>query len=82
MPMVHHLAAALPRRSHALANHPSSYTGITREGLVLALLDRLIEADGRKAEGNNPPDRQYLLNRLQEIMHILNHPSTPRPDLP
>jgi hypothetical protein len=65
-----------------LANHPSSYTGITREGLVLALLDRLIEADGRKPEGNHPPDRLYLLNRLQEIMHILNHPSTPRPDLP
>jgi hypothetical protein len=80
--MVHHAAAAIPRWSLDLANHPSSYAGITRDGLVLALLDRLVEADGRKPESNNPPDRAYLLNRLQEIMHILNHPSTPRPDLP
>ena len=55
---------------------------MTRDGLVLALLDRVVEADGRKPDSNNPADRQYLLNRLQEIMHILQHPSTPRPDLP
>jgi hypothetical protein len=65
-----------------MANHPSSYVGLTRDGLVLALLDRLIEIDGRKIDGNNPADRPYMLNRLQEIAHILQHPSTPRPELP
>jgi hypothetical protein len=65
-----------------MAHHPSSYTGISRDGLVLALLDRLVEADGRRPDGNNPADRQYVLNRLQEIIHVLQHPSTPRPDLP
>ena len=65
-----------------MANHPSSYAALTRDGLVLALLDRMVEADGRKPDSNNPADRQYLLNRLQEIMHVLQHPSTPRPDLP
>ena len=65
-----------------MANHPSSYAGLTRDGLVLAMLDRLIEADGRKPDGNNPADRQYLLNRLQDIAHALQHPSTLRPELP
>jgi hypothetical protein len=65
-----------------MANHPSSYAGMTRDGLVLALLDRLIDADGRKMDGNNPADRKYVLNRLQEIAHVLQHPSTPRPELP
>jgi hypothetical protein len=65
-----------------MAHHPSSYAGLTRDGLVLAVLDRLLDADGRKPDGNNPPDRQYVLNRLQEIVHVLQHPSTPRPELP
>jgi hypothetical protein len=65
-----------------MANHPSSYAGLTRDGLLLALLDRLIDADGRKPDGNNPADRHYVLNRLQEIVHVLQHPSTPRPELP
>ncbi len=64
-----------------MAIHPSSYAGLSRDGLVLALLDRLIEADGRKPDGNNPADRQYLLNRLQDITHVLQHPSMPRPEL-
>jgi hypothetical protein len=65
-----------------MAHHPSSYVGITRDGLVLALLDRVMDADGRKPDGNSPADRQYVLNRVQEILHVLQHPSTPRPDLP
>ena len=65
-----------------MANHPSSYAGLTRDGLLLAMLDRIVEADGRKPDGNNPADRQYLLNRLQDITHVLLHPSTPRPELP
>ena len=65
-----------------MANHPSSYAGLTRDGLLLAMLDRMIEADGRKPDGNNPADRQYLLNRLQDVAHVLLHPSTPRPELP
>ena len=65
-----------------MANHPSSYAGLTRDGLILALLDRLVEADGRKPDGNNPADRLYILNRLQDIAHTLQHPSTPRPELP
>ncbi len=43
-----------------MANHPSSYAGLTRDGLLLALLDRLIDADGRKPDGNNPADRHYV----------------------
>jgi hypothetical protein len=65
-----------------MANHPSSYTAITRDGLILALLDRLIEADGRAPGGNNPADREYLLNRVQEIVQVLQHPTAPRPSLP
>lgn len=65
-----------------LANHPSSYAGLSRDGLVLALLDRMIDADGRKPDGNNPADRQYILNRLQEIVHVMQHPSNSRLELP
>jgi hypothetical protein len=65
-----------------MANHPSSYTGISRDGLILAILDRMIEADGRRADTNNPVDRTYILNRLQEIAQVLQYPSNPRLDLP
>lgn len=65
-----------------MANHPSSYVSITRDGLILALLDRVIEADGRAPGGNNPADRQYILNRVQEIASLLHHPTNTRQDLP
>jgi len=44
-----------------MANHPSSYAGLTRDGLVLALLDRLIEIDGRKIGQAHPP---YVIAEL------------------
>lgn len=65
-----------------MPNHPSSYMQISRDGLILALLDRVIEADGRGPGSNTPADRQYLLNRLQEIVQVLQHPTAQRPDLP